>query len=60
MSQAQATKTLRQPLEYRLGVSMWFTTTQSLFNQVAAFYWHVLDAHPAVLELPAKDALATL
>jgi hypothetical protein len=60
MSQAQATKTLRQPLEHRPGVSMWFTTTKTLFNQVAAFYWQVLDAHPAVLELPSKDALTTL
>jgi putative transposase len=60
MSQAHATKTLRQPLEHRPGVSEWFGTTQTLFNQVAAFYWQVLDAHPTVLELPAKDALSTL
>lgn len=57
---SQATKTLRQPLEHRPGVYTWFTTTQRLFNQVAAFYWQVLDAHPAVLELPAKDALTRL
>ena len=45
MSQAHATKTLRQPLEHRPGVSEWLGTTQTLFNQVAAFYWQVLDAH---------------
>jgi L-amino acid N-acyltransferase YncA len=55
MSQAQATKTLRQPLEHRPDVSLWFTTTKSLFNQVAAFYWQVLNAHPAMLDLPAKE-----
>jgi transposase len=60
MAQAQATNTLRQPLEHRPGVSEWLTATQALFNQVAAFYWQVLDAHPAVIELPAKDALTTL
>jgi transposase len=60
MSQAQATKTLRQLLEYRPGVSLWFNTTQRLFNQIAAFYWQVLDAHPAVLDLPAKEALTAL
>ena len=60
MSQAQATKTLRQSLELRPGVSLWFTTTQRLFNQVAVFYWQVLDAHQAVLGLPAKEALTRL
>ena len=39
---AQATNTLRQPLEYRPRVSEWLATTQELFNQVAAFYWDVL------------------
>jgi putative transposase len=60
MGQAQATKTLRQPLEHRPGVSEWFASTQALFNQVAAFYWQVLDAHPGIIELPAKDALTAL
>lgn len=60
MSQAQATKTIRQPLEHRPGISHWFTTTQALFNEVAAFYWQVLDAHPGLLELPTKDALTAL
>jgi IS605 OrfB family transposase len=57
---AQATKTLRQPLEYRPRISEWLATTQALFNQVAAFYWNVLDAHPGVLELLATDALTAL
>jgi hypothetical protein len=60
MSHSHATKTLRQPLEHRPGVCPWFTTTRSLFNQVAAFYWQVLDAHPAVLGLPGKESLTTL
>jgi IS605 OrfB family transposase len=60
MKHAQATKTLRQPLELRPGITEWFATTQALFNQVAAFYWQVLDAHPGVLDLPAKDALTAL
>lgn len=60
MKPAQATKTLRQPLEQRPGISEWFATTQALFNRVAAFYWQVLDAHPAVLDLPAKDTLTAL
>jgi putative transposase len=60
MGQAQATKTIRQPLEHRPGMSDWFYTTQALFNAVAAFYWHVLDAHPGMQDLPAKDALTTL
>jgi IS605 OrfB family transposase len=60
MPQAHATKTIRQPLEHRPGVSAWFATTQALFNQVAAFYWQVLDAHPGVRDLPTKDALTLL
>jgi hypothetical protein len=60
MNTAQATKTLRQPLEHRPGVSEWFGTTQVLFNRVAAFYFGVLDAHTAVLEVPTKDALTVL
>jgi len=60
MGQAQATKTIRQPLEHRPGVCLWFTTTQRLFNQVAAFYWQVLDAHPGLLDVSAKDALTAL
>jgi putative transposase len=60
MRQAKTIKTRRQPLKYRPGVSAWFGATQTLFNTVAAFYAHVLDAHPAVLDLPAQDALTAL
>jgi putative transposase len=60
MSQAHATTTRRQPLQYRPGVSEWCSTTQQLFNAVAAFYFTVLDAHPGVLDLPATDALTAL
>ncbi len=47
MGQAHATKTLRQPLEHRPGVSEWFATTAALFNEVAAFY------HPGAIHPPA-------
>src|SRR5215469_7760494 len=60
MGQAQATKTIRQSLEHRHTPSLWFATTQTLFNAVAAFYWQVLDAHPSLLDLSAKDALTAL
>ena len=60
MGQAKAIKTIRQPLEHRPTVSLWFTTTQALFNAVVAFYWQVLDAHPGVLDLSSKDALTAL
>jgi putative transposase len=57
MPHTHATKTARQPLEYRPGLTEWFATTHILFNQVAAFYWQVLDAHPGVLELSSQEAL---
>jgi putative transposase len=60
MGQMQATKTIRQPLQHRLLVSAWFTTTQTLFNVLVAFYWQVLDVHPHLLDLPSKDALTAL
>jgi putative transposase len=57
---ARATTTLRQPLEHRPGISDWLASTQALFNQVAQFYFQVLDAHPAVLTLSATEALTAL
>jgi hypothetical protein len=60
MGEAKATKTIQQPLEHRPTVSGWFMTTQALFNAVAVFYWQVLDAHPGLLDLSAKDALTQL
>jgi IS605 OrfB family transposase len=59
-ARAHATKTIRKRLEYRPGVSEWFTTTQALFNRVAAFYFDVIQAHPGILDLSSKNALAAL
>ena len=57
---AVATKTIRQKLEYRPGISEWFASTQGLFNRVVAFYFDVIQARPGVLALSNKEALAAL
>ena len=57
---ATATKTIRQKLEYRDGISHYFETTQVLFNRVAAFYFGVIEAHPGILSLPPTQALTKL
>ena len=51
---ATATKTIRQKLEYRPGISEWFASTQDLFNRVVAFYFDVIQARPGVLDLSDK------
>jgi hypothetical protein len=48
---ATAIKTVRQKIQYRPGVSEWFETTQKLFNDLVAFYFEVIQAHPGVLDL---------
>ena len=53
-------KTQRNKLEYRPGISDWFTTTQTLFNQFVTFYFEVIQAHELVLELANKEALTAL
>ena len=57
---AVACKTVRQRLEYRPGISDWFADTQALFNQVARFYFQVIQAHPELLALPNEAALTAL
>lgn len=57
---AKATKTMKQALGYRSVHAAWFVATQALFNQVAAFYFEVIQAHPDVLDLDAKAALTAL
>ena len=57
---ATATKTARQQLAYRPGVSEWFASTQDLFNCVVAFYFDAIQAHLDVLELSNKEALTAL
>jgi putative transposase len=39
---------------------VWFAATQTLFNQIAAFYFEVICAHEKVLELGNKEALTAL
>jgi hypothetical protein len=51
---AKATTTIRQSLQHRPRQSDWFAATQRLFNQVAAFYFEVIQAHEGVLDLPDK------
>jgi len=57
---AVACKTVRQRLEHRPGISDWFADTRALFNQVAQFYFQVIQAHPELLALPNKAALTAL
>ncbi len=57
---AKATKTIRQPLRYKAAHASYFAATQTLFNQVAAFYFDVIVAHPGILDLSGKEALTAL
>src|SRR5256886_6613556 len=57
---AKATITIRQSLQYQPAHADWFAATQVLFNQIAAFYFEVIAAHEAVLDLPNKEALSAL
>ncbi|HEY3993415.1 MAG TPA: transposase [Ktedonobacteraceae bacterium] len=56
----KATKTIKQRLEYRPSIAAWFETTQTLFNQIAEFYFEVIQAHPGILDLNDLEALAAL
>ena len=55
---AKATKTILKRLNLRK--PEWFLETQKLFNQVAAFYFEVIQAHEEVLALKNKEALTAL
>ena len=57
---AKATTTLKQVLNYQPDHSAWFAANQALFNQVAAFYFEVIQAHEKVLDLSNKEALTAL
>jgi putative transposase len=57
---ATAVITIRQSLQYKSTVDSWFAHTQELFNTIAAFYFEVIAAHEAVLDLPNKEALSAL
>ena len=57
---AKATTTIKQVLNYQDDHSAWFAANQVLFNQLAAFYFEVIQAHENVLDLSNKDALTAL
>jgi putative transposase len=59
-SMAKATKTIRQALRYQAAHASFFAATKTLFNQVCAFYFDVIQAHPGILELPREEALTAL
>jgi putative transposase len=57
---AKATTTIKQALHYQPQHAAWFAANQTLFNQVTAFYFDVIQAHEKVLELDSKEALTAL
>lgn len=57
---AKATKTIKEPLSYKRTHASYFAATKVLFNQVTAFYFKVIAAHPAILDLTNKAALTAL
>src|SRR5215470_19674561 len=57
---AKATTTIRQVLNYQSDVQAYFAVNQSLFNQVASFYFEVIQAHIKILDLSNKEALTAL
>jgi putative transposase len=57
---AKATTTIKQVLYYQDDHAAWFAANQVLFNQLAAFYFEVIQAHENVLDLSNKDALTAL
>src|SRR5260370_38234183 len=59
-SMAKATTTIKQVLDYQDAHAAWFAVNQVLFNQVAAFYYEVIQAHERVLDLSNTDALTAL
>jgi len=57
---AKAMTTIRQFLNSRSDVQAYFAANQSLFNQVAAFYFDVIQVHGKILNLSNKEALTAL
>jgi hypothetical protein len=56
----KATTTLRQALNYKSERRAWSAANQTLFNQVASFYFSVIQAHERMLALGKQDALTAL
>ncbi|HEY4384719.1 MAG TPA: transposase [Ktedonobacteraceae bacterium] len=57
---AKASKTIQQTMQYPPQYATWFLATQTLFNQVASFYFDVIQAHEQVLTLSSQKALNAL
>jgi transposase len=57
---AKATTTIRQTLNHPSEHDAWFAANQALFNQVAAFYFDVIQAHRKILDLSGQEALTAL
>src|SRR5438067_7519421 len=54
---AKATTTIRQVMHYQPEHAAWFAANQVLFNQVAAFYFEVIQAHENALMWSRVPAL---
>lgn len=52
---AKTTKTINKKIEYRK--PEYFVATQELFNQVAKFYFGIIQEHQYILELDPQLAL---
>lgn len=57
---AKATTTVKQTLNCQPNHPAWFAANQTLFNQVVAFYFGVINAHEKLLALSNKEALTAL
>jgi putative transposase len=57
---AKATTTIKQVLNHQPEHGAWFAANALLFNQVAAFYFEVIQAHTGILDLSTKEALTAL
>src|SRR5260370_11023285 len=57
---AKATTTIRQMLNYRPDVQVYFAANQALFNRVVCFYFDVIQAHVKVLDLGNCEAITSL
>ena len=52
----KATTTIRQVMHYQPEHAAWFAAHQALFNQVAAFYFEVIQAREEVSGAPTRPA----
>jgi hypothetical protein len=57
---AKATTMMRQMVNSRSEVWVYFSAHQALFNAVAFFYFGVIQAHIKILDLSNKEVLMAL